>query len=798
MTRLERLRGGAWPALLYGLLALLSFPTLGHVVFGEHALVYALDTFDLPRTGMQQDWLANGLTLWNTHITAGNAHFAQQSNTPFSIDVALAFAVGPFVAYVVYVWLMAAVAGFSMHLFLRDSLRLSTLAVVAGAVIYLFGFWHYIYGFAGPAVPLLFWLLDRAFVAGRRRWRYILGGSIIGAIVLYQALSQVVLVVAVIQLAYLAVTATNRREIGSRIGIWAGTWILALCLYGPVLITQLVMLPISVRSIWEIRFGVDLAPLSTLVDTLLHYSQVLIGVPIDGALGASPARYGTYFVGALALPLLALGIVGVRRDRRGWFLLALLLVIPAWDLAAALLAPVQQQLGFLKSFQLDRIRHLFPFALVANVAYGVDLLARTVVVGRPLDLGRRWRWAVVAASLVPVVIALAWAARQVLRRRHALVHLDPVAIGWVLLTIALLVGLACVAIAVVAALRGRRRDGSTGRSWAPASILVVALLLALVGERAVFAWGERLTDVKAYLGTWADTLGMTPAKAFLLEQPGIELDRVLSFGGRPNQIAAAGMLQVDGYQSIYPVTYHAFFGGIIAPALADSAFHTIYYTKWGNRVITFGPKVDPELVALSGARWLYVIGDDVPTVPGIVARFHDGAVTVYEVPSVLPRAFVAGAVETRADTADAVAGLAAADLARLRGTAFVVAGPQADRLAGGPPAGAPSEPAGDATISSYTPDRVVVDVRADRPGVLVLTDVMAPGWVAERDGSAIPIATVDATFRGVPVDGSTRQVVFRYAPGFTYLGFILAGLALIGAIGWALLVRRHDRRSTTV
>ena len=186
----------------------------------------------------------------------------------------------------------------------------------------------------------------------------------------------------------------------------------------------------------------------------------------------------------------------------------------------------------------------------------------------------------------------------------------------------------------------------------------------------MYAWAERLTDLKAAAGTWAQTLGETPAKAFLQAQPGIDVDRVLSFGGRPNQIAAAGMLQVDGYQSIYPETYHAFFGALIAPQLAGDPGLAIYYGKWGNRTVTFGPDVDPELVALSGARWLYVLGKEVPTVPGIVARFRDGASTVYEVPSVLPRAFVAGGLETRRDLADVVASLAAADLDRLRGTAL--------------------------------------------------------------------------------------------------------------------------------
>jgi uncharacterized membrane protein YfhO len=105
--------------------------------------------------------------------------------------------------------------------------------------------------------------------------------------------------------------------------------------------------------------------------------------------------------------------------------------------------------------------------------------------------------------------------------------------------------------------------------------------------------------------------------------------------------------------------------------------------------------------------------------------------------------------------------------------------------------------AGDATIVSMTPDRVEIDVRADGPSVLVLTDVMAPGWIAERDGAEVPIAAVDRAFRGVAVDASTSRVVFRYAPVFTYLGFAAAGVALLAALAWAWLVRRSDGRRAT-
>ncbi|MFL5646583.1 MAG: hypothetical protein ACJ78L_14630 [Chloroflexota bacterium] len=59
MTHLERLGGGPWPSLLYWLVALLAFPAFRHRLAGEHGLGYALGVFELPRTNVRVDWLAN-------------------------------------------------------------------------------------------------------------------------------------------------------------------------------------------------------------------------------------------------------------------------------------------------------------------------------------------------------------------------------------------------------------------------------------------------------------------------------------------------------------------------------------------------------------------------------------------------------------------------------------------------------------------------------------------------------------------------------------------------------------------
>ena len=788
MAAIERLRSGVAPLCLYALLALLSFPTFGQLIAGEHGLAYVLDVLEVPRVGIFDAWPVYGPTLWNEHLAAGNAILAQ-SNTPYSLDVVIGLIAGPFVGYAVVGWLLVALGGWSMHLFLRDSLGLPTAAVLGGSIIYLFSFWIFINGAAGLALPLGLWLIDRAMTPGRGRWRFILAGAVVGGLLLYHSLSQIVFIAAGVQLAYALFTSPAGGR-WARVGVWLATWGLALGMYAPILVTQLVMIPISQRTAWDLRALYDPRPLEALRDTLALYSPSVIGVPLGGDLGASPARYGTYFLGAIGLPLLAIAVVWGRRTPRTWFLLLLLVAIPLVDLIGLLLTPFQEQLGFLKTFQVVRVRHLFPFALAANAAIGLEVVLGWWNGDRARLPRSRWRWAVVAAAFIPVAVATIVALVEVVRRRRGVLDLDTAALGWAALLLAFLVGGAAVVGVLVLAWRSR---DDPARRRAGGAALVVVVLLLLAGERALYAHGERF--VGPYVGDWATYLDTTPGQAFLLEQPGIDRERVLTFGEQANRMGAAGLLQADGYQAVYPLTYHRYFGALIDPQLDTDPVAATYYRKWGNCAITFGPLVDPELVALDGVRWLYVRGDEVPSVPDAVPRFQDGDVTIYEAPSVLPRAFLAGGLRVGTDPLAVIDALAAADLETLRGTAFVAEGRDAELLESVPRTDGAAA-AGAATIVSLTPDRVEIGVEADAPAVLILTDVMAPGWIAERDGAEIPIATVDGAFRGVAVDASTSTVVFRYVPTFTYLGFVAAGLSLLAAIGWALLVRRRDGRSS--
>ncbi|MFI5363415.1 MAG: hypothetical protein ACHQ49_15720 [Elusimicrobiota bacterium] len=78
-----------------------------------------------------------------------------------------------------------------------------------------------------------------------------------------------------------------------------------------------------------------------------------------------------------------------------------------------------------------------------------------------------------------------------------------------------------------------------------------------------------------------------------------------------------------------------------------------------------------------------------------------------------------------------------------------------------------------------TPDEVVVEVRADAPGWLVLLDSWYPGWRVEIDGIPARLRRGDYDFRAVAVRGGTSTVRFSYAPAAFRAGLALAALAAL-------------------
>jgi len=88
-------------------------------------------------------------------------------------------------------------------------------------------------------------------------------------------------------------------------------------------------------------------------------------------------------------------------------------------------------------------------------------------------------------------------------------------------------------------------------------------------------------------------------------------------------------------------------------------------------------------------------------------------------------------------------------------------------------------PAGRARIAAYDPERVSIEVEADRAALLVLSDLHYPGWEASLNGNPVEILRADYLFRAVGVPAGRSEVLFRYRPGSLWIG---AGLSILGAL----------------
>jgi uncharacterized membrane protein YfhO len=84
-----------------------------------------------------------------------------------------------------------------------------------------------------------------------------------------------------------------------------------------------------------------------------------------------------------------------------------------------------------------------------------------------------------------------------------------------------------------------------------------------------------------------------------------------------------------------------------------------------------------------------------------------------------------------------------------------------------------------ARLAEDRPERVVAELTSNFPGLLVLTDLYYPGWIAEEGGRRLSILRADGYFRAVALPAGAHRVVFRYRPISFYAGAAASILALL-------------------
>jgi hypothetical protein len=264
--------------------------------------------------------------------------------------------------------------------------------------------------------------------------------------------------------------------------------------------------------------------------------------------------------------------------------------------------------------------------------------------------------------------------------------------------------------------------------------------------------------------------------------------RVVGYNCLPANLAAAvGLRDVRGYDAVDPDRWIS----LLARA-ADSRSTVAAYaaSQWLTPLMKSAPAEPPRLspiLDLLGVR--YVIFRGVPP-PEIKPRFQSPDYWVWENRSALPRVFIPKRVETVPDDRERLEKLSAEEFSP-REVAYVETA-----------VNLPSECAGDVTIQSEVPTRIVVAAEMKTAGLLVLADRWDGGWRASVNGRQVPILRTDHALRGVVLPPGLSRIEMQYRPTSLTLGLLLSAaaalvLVLIGGWWWWPFYRKERSAPAT-
>ncbi len=173
--------------------------------------------------------------------------------------------------------------------------------------------------------------------------------------------------------------------------------------------------------------------------------------------------------------------------------------------------------------------------------------------------------------------------------------------------------------------------------------------------------------------------------------------------------------------------------------------------------------------------------------------YSDAMWKVYVNPGAFPRVWIVHQTETRNSVEDLAKRLDAPDFDAHR-TALTYSALTS-------PLDPPVDNAGEeANVRAFAPGRIDVRTRSTGKGLLVLSEIFAPGWKATVNGNAAKIWQVDGMLRAIVIPPGEARVALTYAPASVYSGAAVtaAGLAFVLYALVALRPRRFiSKRSTS-
>jgi len=189
-----------------------------------------------------------------------------------------------------------------------------------------------------------------------------------------------------------------------------------------------------------------------------------------------------------------------------------------------------------------------------------------------------------------------------------------------------------------------------------------------------------------------------------------------------------------------------------------------------------------RFISLANIKYIIIPASVRRPFPEYLLRFDNGYVRVYENMRVMPRALIVHSAVVAKDPQEA--------LGIMRGETFDPRTRVVLTEAPGVPLSGSAAPS-PAEIVHYTPDDILIRCRLAEPGILLLSDILYPGWNVTVDGLPGRILRGDYAFRSVALDKGEHRVCFRYRPSSFRRGAWVSLLTLAACAIWGLVQLRR-------
>jgi len=683
-------------------------------------------------------WIRRGVfPLWSTRMMIGDPIVAEGQYGLFNPINWPLFLFSPIPGCMVSLrgmfsfWL----AGAGLYLYLHHSpvWKLHKVAALTGALAYMFAdpfishLGHPQFNDAMAWLPWALWSVDYA----ARRSHYIPWAGLMLSLIMLSGHGQASLYAALVVGAY-ALWQSFEGGVHNgprRIGRLALVGLLGAALAAPSILPGMERLPYTERVLvpFDLRRGYEFRPemLLDLISPLYHGR---------GTSGFWPKwdRVENAYVGAVALYLAGWGLLANLRQRRMWFLVGLGTIAYFFALGyQALIYPTLARLPlFAESWKTSRMIFVLSFALAVGAGLGVNTLK--AITDRRLQLAFVkiqsiifWLWyaLLIDGGIALWFVAPTWAAT--VPRAYQSTAQEGLRVAALLAIATSVCGL-----------------GLTAKARVVRRVTHYILPLLLLAELTVLG---ALVETEAAPAQTADP--HAAAIDYLRADTGwfrVDVDAAARGLWSPSALQAAGFESPQGSGN----------------PMELAAFSQLYWAV---------PTKGAPAYQLFSAKYIVVPKGALPGGDGIWPVFlDDPLVDIHLNTNAMNRVWLIYDTTPVTRIEEAYDIIFSKDFAPAQ-VATVENGPDLNN--GG---------SGTLEVLAYGPNRVSFGVHTSETALLVLSDIVYPGWKGYVDGESVPIYKTNGIFRGIVVPPGDHRVDMRFRPTSLRIGL---GLALMAGIG---------------